>query len=1350
MSKTVQTMTSVVQTDETTNAVAPGFSAVTRRSPGGRAQLSLAQQQIWLHAQLAPNVPMYNEALIFEHTGGVDLEAIEEGWRGIVRRHAILRTRFPMEDGAPIQEIVDQGVELRLTDLGESQAESREAEVLRILQDEVQRPFGLAEEPPVRARLLHLPRERWILIVTLHALLADEESLGLLACELLGVGRAHFAGDLDPASDLPLQYVDYAYWQRGRLTENGLEENVAYWRERLAGFPPALELPTDRPRPAIQHFRGAGESFELSGDLSKSLAWLSEREGVDLATLVCAAFQTLLSRYTGQPDIVIGWIVSGREIDEMPEVEGLIGPLSQTIITRSQLDEDLRFVELLARVKNAAVLDYEHKDVPLDHLIGELQTGRDPSRNTFFQVLFSLASCVPPIEMNWQVADWDVSTGAAKVDLQLQIYEKADRITGRFTFNTGLFEATTISRMRQNFETLLQAVVSDPCQRLSRIPLLTGQERRLLIVDWNDTGTDYPRDHCIHELFELQVKRAPDDTAIIYDGSNLTYSELNQRANQLAHKLRRIGVGPEILVGICTDRSVDMVVGLLGILKAGGAYVPLDPAYPSDRLAFMLEDAEVTVLLTQNSLVGGLPQTSAQVVCLDSGWREIATESTADSSTGVTPENRAYVIYTSGSTGKPKGVQIPHGAVVNFLTSMSHIPGITPEDKLLAVTTLCFDIAGLEIYLPLTVGASLEVASREIASDGKELARKLAGSRATVMQATPATWRMLIEAGWEGERRLKVLCGGEALPRSLANQLLQRTGSVWNMYGPTETTIWSTVSKVEPGEEPLTIGKPIANTELFVLDKLLQPTPIGVAGELYIGGDGLARGYLKRPELNAEKFITHPFSADPEARIYKTGDLARYLPSGELEFRGRIDHQVKIRGFRIELGEIETSLRRFNGITDAAVVAREDRAGGQLLIAYFVSTREPSPSVSEIRTFLKEKLPEHMIPSAFIALTALPLTPNGKVDRRALPSPGESTLAQNQEFVEARDVLEAQMVRIWESALGVRPIGIRHNFFELGGHSLVAVKLTHQIGLTLGKNVPVATLFEAPTIEQLALILRQEGWSSPWSSLVPVQAAGSKPPFFCVHGALGTVIRFRNLARHLGAEQPFYALQPHGLDPKYACHTRVEDMAAHYLKELRSIQPDGPYFFGGYSLGGLIALEMAQQLVAGDQPPPWVGLFDTFCPSEPESRAASGTLVPLCKSLISGAGMFMRSSNREKRRQFWRITRTVMRGLERRFRDTRLPARLKTVRRACRQAGDVYVPRPYAGPLVLFRSKYKPLTQFRDPHAGWNKYALRGLEIREVDGDHDSVLLEPQVRLIAEQLNTCLEIARREVEIMTS
>jgi amino acid adenylation domain-containing protein len=1117
---------------------------------------------------------------------------------------------------------------------------------------------------------------------------------------------------------------------------NDLEATISYWRQRLAGIPAVLELPTDRPRPPVQRFRVAHESWALSKSLSESLKNLSERESVTLFVTLLAAFQTLLSRYTSQSDIVVGAIVPDRDV---AGPQNLVGPFAPTVIVRTDVETDPTFRELMQRVEDLSQRDFEHQNMPFDRLVGELQPEPELSRNPLFQVLFSLSSSMSRTPLGSETAHLEMDNGAANVDLQLQLNDSPEGILARFIYNTDLFDAATIRRMAGHSQTLLQGIVVNPDQRLSRLPLLGQAEEHQLLVDWNSTQAKYPSDGCIHHLFEWQAERTPNATAMVFENEHLTYRELNRRANQLASHLVKLGVGPDVLVGILVERSFDMIVGLLGILKAGGAYVPLDPAYPRDRVAFMLEDANVPVLLTQRRLLGSIPESRAKVVLLDPDSHEFATEQAENPVSKAGPKNLAYVIYTSGSTGKPKGVQILHRAVVNFLTSMSHKPGMTAKDRLLAVTTLSFDIAGLEIFLPLSVGASFEIVSRQVASDGNQLLAKIANSKATMMQATPATWRMLLEAGWKGTPGLKILCGGEAVSRKLADQLLQKCSSLWNMYGPTETTIWSTASRIEPGPGGVPIGQPIANTQLYILDKVLQPVPIGVAGELHIGGDGLARGYLHRPDLSAEKFIPDPFSPDPEARLYKTGDLVRYLPDGSIEFLGRIDHQIKIRGFRIEMGEIEAVLRQHGAVNETVAVVREDTPGDQRLVAYFVAAQESTSgttsTISDLREFVRGKLPEYMVPSAFVMLKAMPLTPNGKVNRRALPAPDQKDLAPQANFSAPKDVIESQLVQIWETVLGVRPIGVSHNFFELGGHSLVAVKLMNRIEQAFGKNLPIATLLQAPTIEQLANIVRQEGWSPSLSCLVPIQTGGAKTPFFCVHGANGAVVRFYNLARYLGSDQPFYGLQARGLDERNPCDTRAEEMASLYLKEIRSVQPEGPYVFGGYSFGGAVAFEMAQQLRAEGEDRVVVVLFDTLCAPPPGAPASLETA-----SVRSALAEFVRAPAAEWPKYLWRIATVPVRNIKRRLHVARLPRIVKKVRTACFQAQRDYTPRPYTGRVILFRSSHKPLGQSIDPRAGWSTYAADGLEVYQIEGNHENILLEPQVRLVAKQLKACLDM----------
>ncbi len=1109
-------------------------------------------------------------------------------------------------------------------------------------------------------------------------------------------------------------------------SERSAEDDLLYWRQKLAGIPAILELPTDRPRAPVQSLRAARESVLLPTSLKHSLEALSEREGVSLFVLLLAAFQIQLSRYARQDDIVVGVPIEGCDDVEEPDRRFGIAAI-RTDLSGS----DLTFRQLLSRTSEAENSARQHANVPWERLVEAVQPDRDASHHPVFQTLFSLEESQLS---SAQGQTWDPAADARVmgVDLCLDLRHEPEGFTAHFTYSTDLFDDATVARMGGHFQTLLEGIVVNPDQQIARLPLLTDAERHQLVVEWNGTEMEYARDRCVHQLFEAQAVRTPDAIAVVFGKESLTYGELDCRANQLAHHLIKLGAKPNGLVGICLERSLEMVVGLFAILKAGSAYVPLDPAYPRDRIAYMLENSEAPLLLTQAQLAPNLPTGTAKVVLIDADWPEIARQSQETPTLALDPENRAYVIYTSGSTGKPKGVEVLHRGVVNFLTTMAERPGLTSGDRLLGVTTLSFDIAGLEIYLPLTQAASLEIVSREVATDGKQLLAKLATSGATVMQATPATWRMLLEAGWAGDPRLKILIGGEAVPQALASQLLQRSASVWNVYGPTETTIWSTLSKLQIGQSTVTIGRPIGNTEVFILDKFLQPVPIGVAGELHIGGDGLARGYLRRPDLTAEKFIAHPFNPDSDARLYKTGDLVRYLPNGNIEFLGRIDHQVKIRGFRIELGEIESVLRQHSGINETVVVAREDTPGDKRVVAYFVPANGAAPTAGELRSFLKEKLPEYMLPSVFVMLKSMPLTPNGKVDRRSLPAPVQAELAPQATFAAPRDSVESRLVQIWEAVLGVRPIGVKDNYFELGGHSLLAVKLMSRIAQAFGKTLPTATLLQAPTIEQLATILRQAESSSsmPWSCLVPIQTSGSKPPFFCIHGINGGVVRFHDLSRHLGSDQPFYALQAQGLDTRYPCHTRTEDMAALYLGEIRKIQPHGPYLVGGYSFGGAIAFEIAQQLAAQGEQDALVVLFDTNFPMSNGASSQSTFLTLL---------QFFRTPAAQMPRYIWRILTVPKRAVHRRLHVARLPRDAKKVRSACLQAEENYKPQPFSGRVILFRSTHKPLGQVVDPRAEWERYAARGLEICEVPGNHENILLEPQVRFVAQQLKTHLE-----------
>lgn len=1173
-------------------------TAIPRRQNQATAPLSFSQQRLWVFEQLEPNSATYVVSKALRLNGELDLAALQQTFDAIVARHEILRTNFLSVNGEPVQVIKPaRSVALPVTDLSQYVPSDRETELQHILQAEDDRPFDLASDLMLRLRLVRLSEQKHVLIVVRHHLASDGWSLGILWQEMSVLYTAFLNQQPDPLPELPVQFADFATWERQWLTGEVLDTQLNYWRQQLTGAPSLLQLPTDRPRPPIQTFNGQTESFHISQELSQRLQLLSRRSGATLYMTLLTAFVTLLARYSGQQDIVVGSMVANRN---QREIEPLIGFFSNLLVLRTQLHGNPSFEELLKRVRHTALEAFTHKDVPFEHLTATLKPERSPSHTPWFQVLFMLQNF--PMERpelpGLTVAPMVIEE-SAKFDLTLTLTETADGLITSLAYNTDLFDQTTIHRMIGHFQTLLETVVADPAQPVFSAPLLTSPERQQLLLEWNQTQLAYPDEQCLHQRFEAQVQRTPDAVAVRFATQALTYSELNQQANQLAHHLRSLGVKPEDLVGICVDRSLEMLVAMLAVLKAGGAYVPIDPAYPRERIAYMLDNAQVHVLLTASALAAHLPDTDAKIWQLDrdrATWSGYSQENLPNLTQA---DHLAYVIYTSGSTGKPKGVQIIHSAVVNFLLSMSQQPGIQPDDVVLAVTTLSFDIAVLELFAPLLVGAQVVIASRAIATNGHQLAEILQRSNITLLQATPATWRLLLESGWTGRANLKMLCGGEALSRELANQLLPKGASLWNMYGPTETTVWSAISQVQPSDAPVHVGAPIANTQFYILDEQQQPVPIGVPGELHIGGAGLARGYLHRLDLTAEKFVTNPF-AEPGSRLYRTGDRVRYRADGSLEFLGRIDYQVKIRGFRIELGEIETVLSQHPAIARCVVIDREDTPGDKRLVAYLVCSQVYLPASDEFRRFLQKQLPDYMIPAAFVALKELPLTPNGKIDRRALPKPDTIQTQRSAQFLAARDQLEAQLVKIWEETMGIRPIGITDNFFDLGGHSLLAVRLFAQIEKTFGKSLPLATLFQAATIEALAKMIREQNWLAPWSSLVPMQPHGDKPPLFYMHAGGGNLLVYRELTHSLGIEQPIYGLQPRGLDGKFDPFQTIEDMADYYLAQILTVQPDGPYYLAGLSTGGMIAFELAQRLRQQGKEVALLTMFDTIGPDYPK------------------------------------------------------------------------------------------------------------------------------------------------------
>jgi len=1037
--------------------------SLTRVSRDGDLALSFAQERMWFLQRLDPESVAYNLQANVPLPGRLDLPALERALTELVRRHEVLRTTFVERDGLPVQVIAPPApVAVPLSDLTQLAGPERVREAERLAGEEVRRGFDLERGPVFRVRVLRTGDEGHQLLVTQHHIVTDGWSIALFVEEVLALYRAFASGEVSSLPEPGFQYADFAHWQREWLQGDVLESRLAYWRERLAGAPPALELPTDRPRPAVETVNGATLHFDLPDELSRLVQTLSRAEGVTPFMTLLAVFQVLLGRYAGQDDVVVGTANGNRSV---VETERMLGLFVNMLVLRTDLSGNPTFRGLLSRVRKVALGAVAHGDLPFEKLVEELAPPRDLARSAIFQVLFVMQNT--PLEALSRSSSGAAGVigerGTAAYELSLYVVETGKGFRGSLEYNTDLFDEATILRLRDHFLTLLEGAVAHPEARLSELPLLSARERHTILETWNETAREVGP-ATVAEGFAEQAARTPEAVAVSFEGETITCRALDTRANQLAHRLRRMGVGPGVLVGIAVERSLNMVVALLGVLKAGGAYLPLDPAYPKGRLAYMLEDAQARVLLTQESLRASLPG-SAEVLCLDSA--DLSAESREAPGVAVDREELAYLIYTSGSTGRPKGVQIPHGALSAFLAAMAERPGLGPADVLLSVTTLSFDIAGLELYLPLVTGARVELVSAETAADGARLLERLADSRATVMQATPATWRLLLEAGWSGGP-LKVLCGGEALPGDLAEELLRRGASLWNLYGPTETTIWSAVHRVERPEPIAPVGKPIANTRVYVLDANQEPAPVGVPGELYIGGAGVARGYRNRPDLTAERFVPDPFGHEAGARMYRTGDLTRWRADGVIEFLGRADHQVKVRGFRIELAESEGALLGMPAVKAAAVLPREQGPGDVQLVAYVVFGPGLEPTVTELRATLRDRVPGYMVPSSFVMLDDLPLTPNGKLDRKALSRLDARQSAGLAEHVEPRTAMERFVAELWTEALGVPRVSVHDNFFDLGGHSLLSMRVLARVDKAIGGERLNPRELTFQTLEQFA------------------------------------------------------------------------------------------------------------------------------------------------------------------------------------------------------------------------------------------------------------------------------------------
>jgi amino acid adenylation domain-containing protein len=1312
----------------------------------GPFPLSFAQQRLWFLEQLEPGEPTYNQSNLFRLRGALDVGALEQAFTALVTRHEALRTVVRSQDGVPYQFIQPPiAPTLPMIDLTDLPAGVRMATALARARSELRRPFDLTSDLMVRICLLRLAADDHLLVASTHHIASDGWSLNIFWREFARLYTGYVTQASVTLPDLPIQYADFAVWQRQWLSGEQLSRQLGYWQRTLAGLTP-LALPTDRPRPAVLSQQGDSADFRLEPEVTRRLRQLAHQEGMTPFMVLLAAFQVLLYRYSGQDDVAVGTAIANRN---RAAIEGLVGFFVNTLVIRTDLTGNPGFRSLLQRVRQTALDAFDHQDLPFEKLVEELHPERQHNRHPLFQVMVfqvlageAQAMALPGIQME----PLRVELNTNKFDLALALREDDVQTHGRLSYNTDLFDAPTIVRMIGHFQTLIAAVVADPDRPIGQLPLLTAAEREQLLVTWNATDRPYPRDATLPALFERQVAAHPAAVALYWGDQVITYAELNRRANGLAQMLRRQGIETGAAVGLCLRRSPEMIVALLAILKAGAAYAPLDPAFPTARLAFMAADASVDLILTEATLAPRLHESGVRLVLVEDLTHEdaVANDNPAPTASATDP---AYIMYTSGSTGQPKGVASSHRAVARLVCNVDYVT-LGREQVLLQLAPLAFDASTFEIWGALLHGSPLVLAPDGL-PDYAELEALIVHRRVSVLWLTTGIFNSIVDQRVQMLRDIPVvLTGGQVISIEHVRRAQERLPdtTLIHCYGPTENTTF-TCSYPIPRPLPaatasIPIGRPIPNTQVYILDAHLEPAPIGVIGELYTGGDGVARGYLRRPALSAAHFVAHPFR--PGEILYRTGDLARWRSDGVVEFMGRRDRQVKLRGYRIELGEIETALRLRPAVRDAVVIAQQ-HAGDQRLVAYLVVDPLQQPSPAALRSTLADQLPEYMIPAAFVFVDAIPLTANGKTDVPALLAQPATFHTPARAAAPPRDDLERQLVHIWEHVLALRPIGVEDDFFDLGGHSLLAVKLLDKIERTTGRRLPLTVLFATPTVAALAQALRDRAWQPDWSALVAIRPQGSRMPLFLVPPGGSSALRFRPLVSHLSAEQPVYAFHPIGLDDDRAPHSTVEAMAAYYVQELWRFLPDGPYLIGGMCFGAHVAVEMAQQLEAAGERVLALVVLDASPPSNgPDWHWQAPQ--PVEKNF-----QYFARRVRERQRSNRLISATIA-SASARFQ--RLAAflyasvnirelRRKRLRQKHLMAQRAYQSRPFQAPLILIQSEeYKNRDGYLDR---WRSLAC-SVDLSAVDGTshRDLLLQEPYISQLAGLLDE--RLARLAVE----
>ncbi|MUG96484.1 amino acid adenylation domain-containing protein [Scytonema sp. UIC 10036] len=1320
--------------------------------------LSFSQQRLWFIDQLYHGSSFYNIPIAFHIQGNLDIAALEQSLNEILKRHEVWRTNFRLVNGEPIQEIFPHSTwNVSIINLEHLCGKDWEPEVKQIAAEEAKKSFNLAKGPLVRATLLRLSQEEYVLLVTMHHIITDGWSCNVFLRELSSLYPAFSKNLPSPLPELPIQYADFAIWQRARLKGEFLATQLNYWKQQLQGELRILQLPTDRPRPNLATFTGAKQYFTFSASLANALKQLSQREDATLFMCLLAAFNILLYRYTDQEDILIGSPIANRN---RAELEGMLGLFVNTLVLRNNLSGNPSFRQLLHRVREVTLDAYAHQDLPFEMLVEELQPERDLSRNPLYEVMFVLQNTPSSVQevsgLTLRTLEFD--SGTAQLDIFISMSESEEGLTGSLEYNIDIFDSRTITQFINNFQTLLENIVINPEQHLSELSLLTASEQEELLSKFNQTRADYPQDVSLHQLFEQQVELTPLSVVLISDSEKITYCQLNHRVNQLAHYLQKQGVTKETLVALCLERDLDMVVGILAILKAGGAYIPLDPSYPVERLNFMLSDSQASLLISKQEILEKLSLSAAKTVCLDIQKEEIAQESLENPINLSSSDNLAYIIYTSGSTGTPKGVLGTHRGTVNGLNWLWKTYPFREGEVCCQKTAISFVDSVWEIFAPLLKGIPTVIISNSDVLDSQLFIESLAQHQVSRIILVPSLLRLLLDNYSHLVKKLTHLkfwiTSGEALSVKLVQSFreLMPFAKLINLYGSSEVSANATyydTSLLPEQAHSVPIGCPIDNTQIYVLNRDLQPTPIGVIGELYVGGDGLAKGYLYRPELTQERYIDNPFI--PGNKLYKTGDLVRYLRDGNLEYLGRHDEQVKIRGFRVELGEIATAIAQHSDVQESVVITSDDAQENSRLIAYVVTDKQDI--TTQLLSYLQQKLPNYILPSAFIVLDKLPLTPNGKVDKRALPSSDVIQSNTNKAFVAPRNFTELALAKTWEKLLDTSPIGVTDNFFELGGHSFLAVRLMAQIHDKFEHNLPISTLFENPTLEKLAAIVSQPYREISNSHLVTINPSGDKTPFFCIHGAGGNISPYFNISRRLGKDYPFYALEDR-LEQDRPEIVSVEETAARYLQEIRKVQPNGPYLLGGHCYGGVLAFEMARQLHNQGNTVGLLVVIDAILPEtivEPTEDDDAKFLLRIAESIKTENDVDFSVPFEELRDlPLTEQLNLINKKANFIFSDAEIQDFLSYYKlfKLHVQAMRNYIPQVYPLPITIFRASEEIIHDFdnpewssSDPLLGWGKCSSQPIQTVDIPGDHFSILVEPHIQDLTKQLKSCIDNA---------